>query len=119
MGKAAVLDTGLEDAIDISQYLKPSACIESFFEISDLVYLLNMGKTVETGKKFGKMLTARVSELETKPLIQIESPESADGKLIILNEKAGESFEKLSEVLGLPAEISSSLQNSICIEECP
>jgi hypothetical protein len=63
MGKAAVLDTGLEDAIDISQYLKPSACIESFFEISDLVYLLNMGKTVETGKKFGKMLTARVSEL--------------------------------------------------------
>jgi hypothetical protein len=39
--------------------------------------------------------------------------------LIILNEKAGESFEKLSEVLGLPAEISSSLQNSICIEECP
>jgi hypothetical protein len=80
---------------------------------------LNRGKTVETGKKFGKMLTTRVSELETKLLIQIESPESAYGKLILLNEKSRESFEKLSEVLGLPAEIPSFLQNSICIEECP
>jgi hypothetical protein len=119
MGKAAVLDAGLEDIIDISRHLKPSACIESFFEVSDLVCLLNRGKTVETGEIFGKMVAARVSELETKPLIQIESPESADGKLILLNKRAGEFFEKLSEVLGLPAEIPSFLQNSICIEKCP
>jgi hypothetical protein len=55
MGKAAVLDAGLEDIIDISRHLKPSACIESFFEISDLVCLLNRGKTVETGKIFGNI----------------------------------------------------------------
>lgn len=119
MGKTAVLDAGLEDVIDISWYLKPSACIEYFFNVSDLVCLLNRGKTVETGKLFGKMVSANVRILETKPLIQIESPESADGKLTLLNKKAGKSFEKLSEVLGLPAEIPPSLQNSIFFEECP
>ena len=41
MGKANALDSGLEDVIDISQNLKPSACIESFFRTSDLVCLLN------------------------------------------------------------------------------
>lgn len=117
MGKTAVLDAGLEGIIDISRHLKPSACIEYFFEVSDLVCLLNRGKTVETGKLFGKMVAAHVREPETKPLIQIESPESADGKLILLNKKAGESFDKLSEVLGLPTEIPSSLQNSIFMEE--
>lgn len=124
MGKTAVLDAGLEDIIDISRHLKPSACVESLFEISDLVCLLNRGKTVETGKVFGKMVAARAREPETKPLIHIESPESADGKLVPLNRKAGEFIENLSEVLGLPAEISPSpqisiFQNSICTEECP
>ena len=93
MGKAAVLDAGLENVIDISQHLKPSACIESFFEASDLVCLLNRGKTIETGKVFGKMVAARLREPETKPLIHIESPESADGKLLPLNKKAGESLK--------------------------
>lgn len=119
MGKTAVLDAGLEDVIDISWHLKPSACIEYFFNVSDLVCLLNRGKTVETGILFGKKVSANVREPEIKPLIQIESPDSADGKLILLNKKAGKSFEKLSEVLGLPAEVPPSLQNSICLEECP
>lgn len=52
MGKAAVLDAGLENVIDISRHLKPSACIEAFFETSNLVCLLNRGKTVETGEIF-------------------------------------------------------------------
>jgi hypothetical protein len=119
MGKTAVLDAGLEDVIDISWHLKPSACIEYFFNVSDIVCLLNRGKTVETGKLFGKKVLANVRLPETKPLIQIESPDSADGKLILLNKKARKSFEKFSEVLGLPAEIPPSLQNSICLEECP
>jgi hypothetical protein len=119
MGKTAILDAGLEDVIDISCHQKPSACIEYFFNVSDLVCLLNRGKTIETGIFFGKKVSANVREPETKPLIQIESSDSADGKLILLNKKAEKSLEKLSEVLGLPAEIPPFLQNSICLEECP
>jgi hypothetical protein len=119
MGRVAVLDARLEDTIDISQHLKPSACIESFFETSDLVCLLNRGKTIETGKAFGKMVAARVRNPETKPLFQVESPNSTDGILIPLNTKAVESQGKISEILGLPAEITPPLQNSIYMEECP
>lgn len=115
MGKVAVLDAGLENIIDISWHQKPSACIESLFETSDLVCLLNRGKTIETGKAFGEIVAARLRKSEIKPLIQIESPESIDGELIPLNKKAGEYgeyLEKLSEILGLPVERSLSLQNS-------
>jgi hypothetical protein len=76
MGKTAVLDAVLENVIDISRHLKPSACIESFFETSDLVCLLNRGKTVETGMIFGAKVASRLKDLEKKPLIQIESPGS-------------------------------------------
>lgn len=124
MGRIAVLDAGLENAIDISQHQKPSACIESLFETSDLICLLNRGKTVETGRAFGEMVTARLREPEMKPLIQIESPESAGGKLIPLNKKAGEYLEKLSEILDLPMESPLPLQNpvvqnSVFAEKCP
>lgn len=126
MGKVAVLDAGLENIIDISQHQKPSACIESLFETSDLVCLLNRGKTIETGKAFGEMVAARLRKPEIKPLIQIESPGSADGILIPLNKKAGEYGEyldKLFEILGLPVESplplrSSIVQNSVSIEKC-
>lgn len=113
MGKTAVLDAGLENAIDISRHQKPSACIESLFETSDLVCLLNRGKTIETGKAFGEMVAARLREPEMKPLIQIESPESNDGKMIHLNKKAGEYLEKLSEILGLPVESPLPLRNPV------
>lgn len=127
MGKVAVLDAGLENIIDISQHQKPSACIESLFETSDLVCLLNRGKTIETGKAFGEMVAARLRELEIKPLIQIESPQSTNGILIPLNKKAGEYgeyLEKLSEILGLPMESplplqDSRVQNSVLVKKCP
>lgn len=140
MGKTAVLDAVLENIIDISGNLKPSACIESFFEISAgfedsyLICLLNRGKTVETGRIFGKMVAARLKDPEIGPLIQIESPDSPDGKLIPLNKKAEEYLEKLSEILGISTEIplplqnsdsedsvsqNSIFQNSIFVEKCP
>jgi hypothetical protein len=123
MGKVAIIDAGLENAIDISRHQKPSACIESLFKTSDLVCLLNRGKTVETGKAFGELVAVRLREPEMKPLIQIESPDSADGKLIPLNKKAGEYFEKLSGILGLPVESplplrDSIVQNSVFVEKC-
>jgi hypothetical protein len=118
MGKTAVLDAGLENIIDISRHLKPSFCIESFFETSDLVCLLNRGKTFETGMIFGAKVASRLEDPEKKPLIQIESPGCIFGKLIPLNKKAGSYIEKLSEALGLPAEKPLPFYNSVCQENC-
>ncbi len=119
MGKTAVLDAGLENVININRHLKPSACIESFFETSDLVCLLNRGKTPETGMIFGAKVAFRLKDPEKKPLIQIESPGCTGGKLIPLNKKAGEHLEKLSEILGLPAEKSLHFHDSVCLDNCP
>ena len=119
MGKTAVLDAGLEKIIDISEHLKPSARIEAFFETSDLVCLLNRGKTIETGKAFGQMVAARIGEPERKPLVQIESPESADGRLIPLNQKASVCLEKLSEIFELPVDPVLSFESPLKIEKSP
>jgi hypothetical protein len=119
MGRTAVLDAGLEKVIDISRHLKPSICIESLFETSDVVCLLNRGKTIETGRVFGKMVASRIKDLERKPLLHIESPESAFGELIPLNKKAEEYLEKLSKMLELPTKIPQPLENSIFLENCP
>lgn len=116
MGKTAVLDAGLENVINISRHLKPSACIESFFETSDLVCLLNRGKTPETGMIFGAKVASRLKDPEKKPLIQIESPGCTGGKLIPLNKKAGSYIEKLSEAFGLPAEKLLSFHNPVSRE---
>ena len=119
MGKTAVLDAGLENIIDISRHLKPSACIESFFETSDLVCLLNRGKTPETGMIFGVKVASRLKDPEKKPLIQIESLGCTDGKLIPLNKKADSYIEKLSKIFGLPVESPLPFQDSVCLENCP
>jgi hypothetical protein len=118
MGKTAVLDAGLENTIDITRHLKPSACIESFFETSDIVCLLNRGKTFETGRIFGSKVASRLKEPEKKPLIQIESPGSSSGKLIPLNKKANSCIEKLSRVLEVPVEKSLPFHNPISTETC-
>ena len=140
MGKTAVLDAGLEGKIDIRNHLKPSACIESFFENSDLVCLINQGKTPETGKTFGKIVFSHLREPEKKPLFQIEFSETSDtgcqgndckrggcqesdcGKIIPLNKRARDFTEKLSISLGIPAEttnLSRSQTGSIRTEKCP
>ncbi len=119
MGKTAVLDAGFENLIDISRHMKPSACIESFFESSDLVCLLNRGKTIETGKVFGAIVASHLKEPEKKPLVQIESPNCPGGKLIPLNKKAVFHLEKLSEIFGLPAETPLPVQDSVCLGTCP
>ena len=119
MGKTAVLDGGLEEIIDITRHLKPSVCIEYFFDTSDLVCLLNRGKTFETGRIFGSKVASRLKEPEKKPLIQIESPGCSFGRLIPLNKKAASCIEKLSRTLGIPAETPLPFYNPISIETCP
>lgn len=103
MGKTAIIDAGLEGLIDIESSLKPSACIELFFEKHDLVCLLNTGKTPETGQIFGEMVSARLRDRKKKPLLQIESPGNPSGQVIPLNEKGQAFVEKLSDLLGLSA----------------
>ena len=66
MGKVAVLDAGLENFIDITRHQKPSACIYSLLETSDLVCLLNRGKTLETGKVFGEIVASLASRAGNK-----------------------------------------------------
>ena len=114
MGKTAVIDAGLENVIDIRQCLKPSASIQSFFGILDVVYLLNHGKTIETGRAFGSLVTSNIYEVDKKPLIQIERPGCEDGEVIPWNEGAAQFCNSLSRKLGLdisePPTFSSSLQ---------
>lgn len=118
MGKAAIIDAGLEEIIDTSRHLKPSTCIDFFFETSDLVCLLNRGKTFETGRVFGSKVASRLKEPEKKPLIQIESPGSSSGKLIPLNKKAATCIEKFSEILGISVEDPLPSYNPVSVKTC-
>jgi hypothetical protein len=116
MGKTAVIDAGLEDVIDISQFLKPSASIQSFFKNSDVVYLLNHGKTIETGRAFGSLVISKLHEVDKKPLIQIERPGCEDGEIIPWNEGAAQFCNSLSRKLGLAVSEPPTYTTSLSIE---
>jgi hypothetical protein len=101
LGKVAVIDAGLEDLIEINQFLNPSACIETLFRSNDLVYLLNHGRELKTGRTFGRIVVSHVENPDDKPLIQIERPGCLDGELIPWNKAANLHVEKLSKLLNL------------------
>ncbi|MDI9395459.1 MAG: DUF2117 family protein [Euryarchaeota archaeon] len=101
MGKVAAIDAGLEDLIEIEQFLKPSACIESLFESNDLVCLLNHGRELKTGRTFGRIVVSNIKNPEEKPLIQIERPGCLDGEIIPWNRDADPHAKKLSNLLNL------------------
>jgi len=112
MGKAAVIDAALEDVIDIQQHVKPSASIQSLFGTSDVVYLLNHGKTTGNGRVFGNMVTSNLQDRNKKPLVQVERPGCKDGEIIPWNTGAITFCKQLSGKLGLnisepPASVSS------------
>jgi hypothetical protein len=101
LGKIAAIDAGLEDLIDISQTLKPSACIEALFRTNDLVCLLNHGKELNSGRTFGRIVVSNLKNPEEKPLLQIERPGSSDGEIIPWNPEAYTYAEKFSSLLDL------------------
>ncbi len=112
MGRTAVLDAGLEDVIDISQGLTPSETMNALKDSIDLAILLNQGKTLETGKQFGRIVA---SKLETSvPFVHIESPELC-GRIIYYSLEAKKYAEYVKEILGchenydLPIESGSPL----------
>lgn len=122
MGRTAVIDAGLEDVIDISLKLLPSQSLELFNrERADVIFLLNYGKSPETGRVFGYKVFAHYFKqisnedfLATNhkplyessiPVIQIERPGEEDGAIIswnvILNEQLAKSRKSKRARLGL------------------
>lgn len=122
MGRTAVIDAGLEDIIDISLKLLPSQSLELFNrEHVDVIFLLNYGKSPETGRVFGyKVFSHYFKQISNEdflatnhkslyessiPVIQIERPGEEDGSIIswnvILNEQLAKSRNSKMAKLGL------------------
>ncbi|MDD4448540.1 MAG: DUF2117 domain-containing protein, partial [Methanothrix sp.] len=70
MGRVAVIDAGLEDVITISPRQRPSQSILDLQDTSDIIFLLNLAKSRESGLVFGTMV-AKAAGIN-KPLIQID-----------------------------------------------
>lgn len=70
MGRVAVIDAGLERRIDISQRMAPSSSVQELQAKRDIVVLLNLAKSRETGSSFGNAVAAKAKSI--KPLIQID-----------------------------------------------
>ncbi|MCE8423936.1 MAG: DUF2117 domain-containing protein [Candidatus Methanoperedens sp.] len=79
MGRTAVLDAGLENIIDISKGLTPSETINALKGSIDLAILLNHGKTLDTGRHFGRIIASRLDP--SMPFVHIERPDLA-GRII-------------------------------------
>jgi hypothetical protein len=80
MGRTAVIDANLEGAIDISYKLFPSQSIDKISKDSDVVFLINYGKSIVTGHAFGYKVYNRCKS--DPNLIQIERPGEPDGTII-------------------------------------
>ncbi|MBM4241375.1 MAG: DUF2117 domain-containing protein [Euryarchaeota archaeon] len=81
MGRTAVLDAELENTIDITKKRLPSESIDKFAdEGSDVIFLINYGKSEVTGHSFGFKVFRRCRK--NPNLIQIERPGDADGSII-------------------------------------
>ena len=86
MGRTAVLDAGLENIIDISKGLTPSETITALKDNIDLAILLNHGKTLETGRNFGRIIASKLPA-GSPPFIHIEQPDN-NGSIIYYCELA-------------------------------
>jgi hypothetical protein len=96
MGRTAVLDSGLEDVIDISQGLTPSETVLFLKDRIDLAILLNHGKTLETGRHFGRIVASKVGE--SIPFVHIERPDF-DGRIIYYSPHAKPCAEFVKNIL--------------------
>lgn len=96
MGRAAVIDEGLEDRIDITRSLKPSESVIALGLLCDVVLLVNEGKSTETGLAFGTFVFEQLPVLE-RPLYQLEF--AGGCSLIQLNNVSHPFFNELKQVL--------------------
>ncbi|HEY9206376.1 MAG TPA: DUF2117 domain-containing protein [Candidatus Methanoperedens sp.] len=114
MGRTAVLDAGLEDIIDISQGLTPSETILALNGSIDIAILLNHGKTLETGRYFGRFVASKLKS-SSIPFVHIERPD-CEGRIIYYSQQAKKCAEyvrktltKYGENYSLPVEKDSPL----------
>jgi hypothetical protein len=117
IGKTAVLDAHMEDIIDINTSLKPSECIEEFIRTKDAVFLLNKGKTADTGRMFGSIVVSNLKNKNLKPLIQIESPSKSGGEIIPWNTASLDLAGKMSDMLGTKMSDIPDVATPISIED--
>ena len=96
MGRVAVIDNNLQDIIDISEKLMPSQSLKRLAN-SDVLILMNYGKSKITGHTFGKIVVERANL--NKPIIQIERPGEEDGTIIIWNDDNSEVVKEIASYL--------------------
>ena len=114
MGRTAVIDANLEERIDISRKLLPSQSVDLFIqENSDVIFLINYGKSSVTGHAFGYKVYHNCQG--NPPLIQIERPGDDDGSVVAWRDDVQEFAEEISNKLGLimvsPEQIEGQLFN--------
>lgn len=105
MGRTAVIDSSMEDVIDISQKLVPSESLKLYNDDKkDIIFLLNYGKSDVTGQVFGYKVVNhyfdKVSDNDI-PLIQIERPGEDDGSVILWNGEAEEIADEIAAEFNL------------------
>lgn len=99
MGRTAVIDAELEDKIDIGQKLLPSQSIEKLSKTSDIVVLINYGKSIVTGHAFGYKVFQRCAV--NPNLLQIERPGERDGTVLPWNKDLVAFAEAIAKDLNL------------------
>ncbi|OPY55203.1 MAG: hypothetical protein A4E49_00504 [Methanosaeta sp. PtaU1.Bin112] len=96
MGRVAVIDAGLEDAITITPRRSPSESIRDLQDSSDVIFLLNQAKSRVSGLVFCTMVAAAAGT--EKPLIAID----CGGRfVIVLSKDDGGLAERIACDLGL------------------
>jgi hypothetical protein len=120
MGRTAVIDANLEDTIDIKRKLLPSQSITAFTqEGMDVIFLLNYGKSSETGHAFGY----KVNKKSNNPLlIQIERPGEVDGSVVSWRPDLDELAQEIAGRLNLKflngSQVTSEIEGQTgCLEE--
>ena len=111
MGRTAVIDAKLEDVIDISLKLLPSQSIDKISKDSDVVFLINYGKSIVTGHAFGYKVMSRCKS--DPDLIQIERPGESDGSVIPWKPHLNDMAEKVAHDLNLKVISPSSVVDSM------
>jgi hypothetical protein len=115
MGRTAVIDANLEDDIDITLKLLPSQSIDKISESSDVVFLINYGKSSVTGHAFGYKVFNRCKS--DPHLIQIERPGELDGTVIPwesnLNDLAHQIADELELKVMNPSKVAETVETDL------
>ena len=101
MGKTAVMDAGLDDVINIQCNLRPSKLVEQLMHKCDIVFLLNHGKNLFSGRRFTSIVAGNILNLNMKPFIHIERPGCSDEEMAPCNPKAIPHVRYFSKILGI------------------